>query len=409
MNRKNPNKPSPVNFSIQPSLGVSLNAMTTPVPLVPNADQPSGRVSRPTARAKRAKLGRRSVSPDGLLFAFAVCAGLGIYLFRIDVMWTELLVFLAGLFLVLLTISLATSSVSGAGHSAASERMRLRPRGAAHRFMLSYIDHVSLAVRDLDGAITQFRDRLSFFVSKKRAEKGSPLENSVMPLAQGYMEIVSISNPKLVPSHAEMRTLNAFLSVREGLFSFAINSSDLANDVRHLRGRGSRLSDPAHEPLEIDGMPAGWWTASVPDDTEGILPFVIQYDQTTEERARRAALSQPYGVVMIDEVTIIVPKLEAAIAAYERDFGVTPNRQLGGRAQLALGGGKINLVPSKMAPLGTPLGLYSVGLGTTDIKGARATLNTRGISFSNSAYSLAVAIRLEPNETFGATIELVQT
>lgn len=274
--------------------------------------------------------------------------------------------------------------------------------------MLTYVDHVSLAVRNLDEAIAHLRNRLSLVVSRKRAESGSPLVNSVIPLLQGYIELVSIADPRLVPSHSTLRSLNAFLSVREGLFAFAIRSSNLAEDVRLLQTRGSRLKDAVHEPFEANGEQAGWWTSSLPDDAEPIFPFLIQYEKSPENHVRESGLSQPFAIRAIEEVTVVVPKLDTALEAYERDFGLTPGRQLGGRAQISLSGSKINLIPAKMTPLGTPAGLYSVGLGTTDINGARAALQARGVSTQPDPFSWGVASQIDPSEGMGARLDLVQ-
>lgn len=273
--------------------------------------------------------------------------------------------------------------------------------------MLTYIDHVTMVVHDIETAIETLRDRLSLFVSPARNQGSSPLVNAVIPFNQGYLEVLSIANRK-TPHHEALNELNAFLEAGEGLFSFAINTSNIKGDVSALQSRGSRLQEPVHETWsDAEGGP-GWWISRVLPGAHLNAPYLIQYDQSPENRAQRAALSQPFAIRSIEEVTIIIPGLDQALGDYERDFGLKPTRQVGGRGQISLTGSKINLVPAKLAPLGTPLGLYSVGLGSTDINGSRSVLRSRDIELFPDSFSWAVASQIDPRETFSARIDLLQ-
>lgn len=275
--------------------------------------------------------------------------------------------------------------------------------------MLGYVDHVTLAVKDLEAAIDQFRDGLSFVVSKPRCDPASGLANAVIPLLQGYLELISVADGKKAAVQPAVRKVTSFLHAREGLYDFAIQTSSLEQDVAALRSRGSKLEAPDLERWEQDGKSTSWWTSLPPPGREPAEPFLIERAGPPDARGRQAALSQPFAIRSIDEVTVIVGDLDEAILSYERDFGLKPSRRLGGRAQIWLLGSKINIVPSAMTPLGTPLGLHSVGLGTTDITGARSQLRARDISYHDPPLCWAVGSQIDPRSTAGSRIYLVQS
>jgi catechol 2,3-dioxygenase-like lactoylglutathione lyase family enzyme len=273
--------------------------------------------------------------------------------------------------------------------------------------MLTSIDHVTFAVRDLDAAVAHFRNRFSLVVSKVRVDKESHVANAVIPLLQGYIEILAPVGAKTSERSPFSRQLGGFLDAQQGLFGYAIRSTAINHDVASLRERGSTLDEPRHEHAEGSDDP-GWWTA-YPSGQAGVVePYVINHDIANEDAIRQAALAQPFAVRSIEEVAIVVPNVEDTLTVYDRDFDLKPVRQFGGRAQLALAGNRIMVLPSAMMPLGTPLGLYSVSLGTTDISRARDNLRDRSIAFADDPYTWAVASQLDPADTFGSRIDLVQ-
>ncbi|GEM_PF-6584777 len=273
--------------------------------------------------------------------------------------------------------------------------------------MLTYIDHVTLAVRSLDSGVERFRSGLSFFVGGRHRAADAGLETAVIPLVRGHLELISALPDQT--NSAGAGGLSDFLSVREGLYGYAVQSSDVADDVASLRSRGSRLVAPQHETVERNGVTIGWTVSEIPErEVAGPLPFLVQYDASPDEQGRRAALTQPLAIRSIEEVTVVVSDVEATLTDFERDFGLRTVRRLGARAQVGLLGSKITLVPARMAPLGLPLGLYSAALGTTDINGARTELRARDIPCVDDPFSLGVAVQIDPAFTCGARIGLVQ-
>jgi hypothetical protein len=267
--------------------------------------------------------------------------------------------------------------------------------------MLAYIDHATIAVADAAGAADRLRDTLSLIVSKPRVDEESGMTNAIVPLTRGYLELVSPA-PLSAGAPKIVRRLHAFLDSHEGLFSYALNSRDVAGDVAMLRERGSTLGEPERQDVG-DGV---WWSAFPAD--EDLEPYLIQHDDDAAVSMSMTGGRQPLGIRSVEEVTLVVPDPSAVAVSYERDLGMTVTRTPGRQLQLSAGTSRVMLVASAGAPLGTPIGLFSVSLGTTDIKGAQATLRQRGIEFSEALFSWGIAVQIDPALTCGAKVNLVQ-
>ena len=172
--------------------------------------------------------------------------------------------------------------------------------------------------------------------------------------------------------------------------------------------RGSSLDEPHKQSDGLGDHATGWWTSFPAADPDIVKPFLIQPEQLMEDAVRQAALAHPFWIRSIEEVAVVVPRIDQALMTYERDFGLTAGRQLAGCAQVGLTGSKIMIIPSAAVPLGTPLGIYSLSLGTTDITGARSQLRTRNIAFKDDPFVWGVASQIDPAETCGSRIDLVQ-
>ena len=271
--------------------------------------------------------------------------------------------------------------------------------------MLAYIDHATFAVRDAEAAAEHLRQTFSLIVSKARHDEQAGLTNAMIPLTRGYLELIS-PDPLGAGSSDVCRRLHAMLESHEGLFSFALNSRDVKGDVSVLRERGSSLGEPHQERLGDGENAPEWWSAFPSEDA--LEPYLIQHGGDTAVSMSMTGGRQPLGIRSIEEIALVVPDVDAYSSLYERDFGITVTRRLGRQVQLAAGVSRIMLAPSKAAPMGTPIGLYSVTVGTTDIKGARAELGRRGVTLLEDTLSWGVAIQIDPALTFGARINLVQ-
>ncbi len=103
------------------------------------------------------------------------------------------------------------------------------------------LDHVVVAVRDLDAAAAAWRG-LGFTISPRgvhSAHMGSG--NHTIMLGPDYIELLGVLEP--TPHNAPMRT---FLETREGLERAAFTTDDAAAGAEELRARGLAATGPIH-------------------------------------------------------------------------------------------------------------------------------------------------------------------
>jgi hypothetical protein len=278
--------------------------------------------------------------------------------------------------------------------------------------MLTNVDHVILAVRDLDGAIAQLRDRFALYVIEGGTHPWLGTAYAVVPMDLGFLQITSVQDTALARTNPFASRIAQFLEDREGLFGFALASSEIDRDVEGLRRRGTSIGDPQREESVRSGRSRGWRAAFLPESDGVTLPFLIQHDQRSGERWKSWIAGeggvQPFGVMGVEEVTLAVDNLRDGIMQYTRFLGLTVSRQTARIAQLDLKSGHINLVPAADTPDGRT-GVYSVGIGVSGLNNARADLRTWDIPFTDDPFTTSVAAQIDPAEMFAARVDFVQS
>jgi catechol 2,3-dioxygenase-like lactoylglutathione lyase family enzyme len=100
------------------------------------------------------------------------------------------------------------------------------------------LDHVVIAVADLEKALTQWDTTVGL---KPDASLDGPLGSgfkvSRLPIGDAFLELVQ-------PVEEKGRFYEQFQKRGEGLFSISVEVEDLDRAVEHLRGKGAKVSDP---------------------------------------------------------------------------------------------------------------------------------------------------------------------
>jgi methylmalonyl-CoA epimerase len=106
-----------------------------------------------------------------------------------------------------------------------------------HVARLRRLDHVVVAVRELEEAAQAWEHSLGLKVQRVFQPAGSNLRLASLPAGNAFVELAQ----PLTPDHR----LAAFMDERgEGLFSLCIEVDDLEAAVAELRGQGVQVSDP---------------------------------------------------------------------------------------------------------------------------------------------------------------------
>ena len=141
------------------------------------------------------------------------------------------------------------------------------------------IDHIVIAVRDLDAARATWR-RLGFALTPV-ARHPFGTANALVQLDGNYLELLAVADPKSIPEagvgNFSFAAFNRdFLRKREGVTMLALKSTDAAADRIEFEERGL----PVFAPLNFERMATG------PDSIERKVAFSVTF--TREPRLREA-------------------------------------------------------------------------------------------------------------------------
>jgi methylmalonyl-CoA/ethylmalonyl-CoA epimerase len=104
--------------------------------------------------------------------------------------------------------------------------------------MLEKIEHVALAVADLDAAIAHYKDVWGLDVEHRERVEDQGVEEAMLPLGESYLQLLGATSPDT--------TVGKFLERRgEGLHHIAYEVEDLEAALRQLKEQGVALIDEA--------------------------------------------------------------------------------------------------------------------------------------------------------------------
>ena len=185
------------------------------------------------------------------------------------------------------------------------------------------IDHVLIAVRDLDAAKDTF-ERLGFKVTPEGRHPGRGTSNRLVVFGGEYLELISVHDPE---GNLFRPNLPSFLDAREGLFIFSMGTGDVHERARSVRSAGVLITDPVKGSRQAgDGTAAYSWTQAeiAPEEMPGSQTFFIQHDHTIEERYTEPPdpTNHPNGVLGISSLSLAVKDANAASQRWTEAFGL---------------------------------------------------------------------------------------
>jgi len=132
--------------------------------------------------------------------------------------------------------------------------------------MLTKIEHVALAVADMDGALKFYSDVWGLEASRREQVEGDHVEEAMLPLGDSFLQLVSPTS--------EESTVARFLERRgEGLHHIAYEVEDIEASLDRLKSEGATLID--ERPRRGGG---GHMVAFVhPKGNRGVLVELVQH------------------------------------------------------------------------------------------------------------------------------------
>lgn len=187
---------------------------------------------------------------------------------------------------------------------------------------LTHLDHVVVAVRDLEAA----EQATAGLLGRPRSWHGVHPElgtaNTLFRLANTYLELLAPAGEGALGAQ-----LARLLEERgEGIVGLAFGSDDVAASAAAMRSRGLPVLDPrpgeGHD-VEI-GAVRRWRSALVsPAASRGAWLFAIEHESPPDALPLRAAVADPGGTVTaLDHVVVMSPDLEASRRLYGDGLGL---------------------------------------------------------------------------------------
>ncbi len=107
--------------------------------------------------------------------------------------------------------------------------------------MLSKIEHVALAVSDLETAIAHYRDVWGIEVEHRERVADQGVEEAMLPMGDSYLQLLAPTGPET--------TVARFIERRgEGLHHIAYEVDDLETTLETLKAKGVPLIDEHPRP-----------------------------------------------------------------------------------------------------------------------------------------------------------------
>ena len=172
------------------------------------------------------------------------------------------------------------------------------------------LDHIIVAVSDLDQAIADFRI-LGFTTFFGGVHAGGETHNALICLLDGsYIELIAPTDPALPPSSSP------YLGRGKGFAGYAMLVDDMAVQAAQMQARGLAFDGPkAGGRQRTDGQMLRWQTLFFADT---LSPFLIIDDTPRILRVPEDAdkLAHENGAQGIRQLVVAVADLAAAAARY---------------------------------------------------------------------------------------------
>jgi catechol 2,3-dioxygenase-like lactoylglutathione lyase family enzyme len=265
------------------------------------------------------------------------------------------------------------------------------------------VDHLVIAVRDLDASARAYADVLGLAPSWRGTHPTYGTANVLFGLANCYVELLALDAGERPSPLARM--LASYLDGRtEGLFALALGSDDLPATVQQLHAAGIVTTDVAHgEGRDASGALRRWRSCVLsPADTRGVSVLAIEHGRDSTLPPARATADVAAAVSAVDHVVMFSDDVEAALGlwrdrlgfreAWRRDFPERGSMNVG----LRLGGVTLELVAPGTASGGAEAGerAWGVAYRVADCDGAVVRLRAAGVTVSDARPGLAPRTRV---------------
>lgn len=265
------------------------------------------------------------------------------------------------------------------------------------------VDHLVVAVRDLDGAAAAYAVMLGRAPSWRGRHPAYGTANALFGLGNCYLELLALDDGP--GGHPIATALRAYLERRdEGLFAIALGCDEIEASAARLAAAGIVPGPIADgEARATDGAVRRWRSFMLDRaDTRGIMLFAIAHDDPTAVGRSAAIGAADAAVSDVDHVVLFSDDLAAALALWHDRLGVPERwrREFPERGTvnvgLRLGGVTLELVAPLAAGAAGERGERAWGLAfrVPDVDAAVARLRATDLPVGDARPGLAPGTRV---------------
>ena len=225
--------------------------------------------------------------------------------------------------------------------------------------MLRGIDHLVIAVPDLDAAVAELSEAVGLAFTAGGRHPGAGTANRIAFLGEPYLELIAVEDEAAARARPIGAAALRALERGGGLATYALIDDDLEVTVPELQANGSDIGAVAHGERERqDGERVAWWTATFETLSRYTPPFLIRHGYAgaewgpaamEERRTFRHPIGSPVELQRLDIATPDPPALAA-------DYFDQLNLEFWAVADLAVtavGPHTIRLLPTHDMPVGS--------------------------------------------------------
>ena len=197
--------------------------------------------------------------------------------------------------------------------------------------MVTGIDHLVVAVADLDSAARELEQGIGLAVIGGGRHPGAGTANRIAFLADGsYLELITVEDADTARTQPLGSVVVRALEEGDGgLVSYALVDDQLETTVAELQANGSSIGPVRHgSRVREDGEVVEWWTAQPESLGLDGVPFLIRHANVGAEwgpaaLAERQAFVHPIGSpVVLARLDIATPDPQDLAARYAHEIGL---------------------------------------------------------------------------------------
>jgi hypothetical protein len=166
--------------------------------------------------------------------------------------------------------------------------------------MTAVIDHVLLAVRDLDQAARWIQERHGLTALPGGRHPGAGTANMIVPLGGDYLELIAVVDAAEAAASPLGGRVAGAPETGAKLATWAVRVTDLDAVKERLNAAGIATTGPRPgSRLRPDGVLLKWRTLHIGDGLEPAIPFFIEWNVPAGEHPGGQTVEHPAGMVLL--------------------------------------------------------------------------------------------------------------